>query len=609
MTGKAMPCSRSRGRRSSSATAPWPLRPCASFDGLPAPPPAPGAKIDIRAWERFAAVAESASVRRDAGDLEGARAALDRAARSLESLDRRGVLRDVIDRMGRELDAAVADKHPEIAMNEEEEVVGEAATILLDQYIALGDMDRARALIRRLLAYVGPPRGSMRTAMTALIGGYLARAGDPEGGRQLIERARKAALELRDPQALAFALPLLAQSMFEAGDLDAVLALFRDWTPPQQSAVIVRILDQLAKDDQSAGWYDPAGIAIKIGTPSLSPKDPARTRAILPRIVAAVQTVGDARVRARTLATIAHLQARAGDVPGALATVRAIPDLKRSDFPGPSDGFYDAVKPAAMALVAGLQGGADDRAGAAVTLDEAEALARAVAADDQKLIAQIVIAAKWASCARPDSAKATIAEALAVALNQPEPRRSRVLTMLAEDQIQAGDRAGALRTIDAIRAYPGLEKARAMSVLARSYEQSGDTAASGDLLRRAAACLEAGAPTTPLSGKVQTLNVIGRDTFVDFDLELDPAHIAFQRASMRQGLRARAGDVDAAVRDAKSLDARRRDPALSQIVGTLAYRGNLARAMELAASIESPDARLSAFMTITHTLGTDQAAK
>ena len=74
------------------------------LDGLAEPsPPKPGAKADLRAWERFAALAESAGLRRDAGDLDGARAALDRAARYLDILDR-GAVRAAIERVGKEMD-------------------------------------------------------------------------------------------------------------------------------------------------------------------------------------------------------------------------------------------------------------------------------------------------------------------------------------------------------------------------------------------------------------------------------------------------------------------------------------------------------------------------
>ena len=135
--------------------------------------------------------------------------------------------------------------------------------------------------------------------------------------------------------------------------------------------------------------------------------------------------------------------------------------MRRSDFPGPSDGFYDAVKPVTFVLIAGMQAEAGNRSAATATLGEAESLARSITSEDQKLIAQIAIAKKGVACGRRDSARAIVAEAIPLALSQPEPRRSRVLTMIAEAQVQTDDANAALRTIEAIRDYPGLEKARA----------------------------------------------------------------------------------------------------------------------------------------------------
>src|SRR5262249_13066443 len=158
-------------------------------------------------------------------------------------------------------------------------------------------------------------------------------------------------------------------------------------------------------------WLDLAGVNIKIGDPSLSPKDPAAARVALPKVAAAARASGDARVEARTLATVALLQARAGDFAGALATARSIPALSWSDFPGPRDGYYEAIKPAALALVAGVQAASDDRAATAI-LDEASALARAIGAMDQKLVAQVVIAQQHAAGGHLDAARAAVAEAL-----------------------------------------------------------------------------------------------------------------------------------------------------------------------------------------------------
>jgi hypothetical protein len=181
--------------------------------------------------------------------------------------------------------------------------------------------------------------------------------------------------------------------------------------------------------------------------------------------------------------------------------------------------------------------------------------------------------------------------------------------MLAEAQVQAADAAGALRTIDSIRDYPGLEKARALSVVARWHEGAGDAKTSQALLRREAECLKAKAPEKPLPGKAMERKPIGRDTFIDHDLELDPGLIAFHRESMLQGLRTRTGDVETAIREARALPPVRRDHALSQLIPNLVYAGDVARAMDLAASIESPDARLSAFVQLAFSIRERPAKK
>jgi hypothetical protein len=395
----------------------------------------------------------------------------------------------------------------------------------------------------------------------------------------------------------------------QVGDVDQQLALAQQAMPRARQAVLREILEALANDDHTGNALDFGGIRIQIGGPWLSPKDPTQARIVLPKVAAAARASGDVKAEARTLATIAHLQARAGDFAGALATARSIPALKRSDLPGPSDGFYDAVKPAALAMIAGVQAKAGDRSGAAAMFAEAEGLARVVAAEDQRLVAQIVIAQQQVACGRRDAAKAVIAGAIPLALAQPEPRRSRVLTMLAEAQMQAGDEAGALRTIDAIRDYPGLEKVRAMQILARRCEESGDANAAEAMKRRAVACLEAKAPDKPLPGPAMQVSAIGRETFLDYDLELGPKWLEFQRESVLAALRIELGDVVGAIRSARALPAPRSGHALARLASDLARRGDITAAMDLAASIESPDARLSAFVFITSAIPDRQVKK
>ena len=146
-----------------------------------------------------------------------------------------------------------------------------------------------------------------------------------------------------------------------------------------------------------------------------------------------------------------------------------------------------------------------------------------------------MIAQKSAACGRRDGANTIITGAVHLARNQPEPRRSRVLNMLARVQIQAGDAVGAARTIEAIRDEQGLEKAEALWDLAEWHEKAGDTATASNLLRRAAACLEAKASEKPLPGKLMTQGDVGRGTFAQFNLEMDPELLALQRGGDAPG--------------------------------------------------------------------------
>ena len=117
------------------------------------------------------------------------------------------------------------------------------------------------------------------------------------------------------------------------------------------------------------------------------------------------------------------------------------------------------------------------------------------------------------------------------------------------------------------------------------------------------------APEKLLPGKVMTLNAIGHDTFIDFDLELRPEQIAFHRRLTLQGFRTRRGEVEAAIREARAVPPPRRDFTLSQLVGNLARNGDIARAMDLAESIESPGARMQAFVALAGAIPDRRAKK
>ncbi|QEH39252.1 Regulatory protein BlaR1 (plasmid) [Aquisphaera giovannonii] len=563
-----------------------------------------GGKIDARAWHRVSSVVSSLEVRRDAGDVDGARAALKRIVHDFRVFDDK-VVRGAYDKVTRLMDEGiVAKSEPQRQVSDEEAAyLAEASIALIDQAIALGETGLARNLIHRAVDAVGPPQGPTKAIIVGILGNYLVKAGDRADGRELLERSRRASVALKEPKARSAALSFLAQSQFEAGELDEPLALAGELPPEDMQRVYAGVLAGLADESNRGFWWDPAGMNIKIGSPWLRPKDRARARHVLPRIAAAVRATGDARTQARTLVSIVSLQARAGDVAGALATAESSPDLRRADFPGPSDGYYDALKPVAFALVASAMADAGDADSAASTFAKAEVLARAIGDEGQKIVAQIVIAEQEAS-SRRSAALAVAGEAIATALMQPEPRRSRALTMLAAVQIGVGDISAAERTIDAMRDNPGLEKARALSILVSHLEKEGDRAAARSAAGRALAMLEAklpDAPEPPRNG-VMTMQAIGRDTFLDFDKELPPPIAAHERKGWVERFRARSLDAPTVIRLAKELPAERRDAALTQIAGTLATSGDAAGAMDAARAIESPSTRMAAFSSLAYAI-------
>ena len=255
----------------------------------------------------------------------------------------------------------------------------------------------------------------MKVAVIGVFGGYLDQGRRPRR-RPRPDRAvaagRARAARLRSPGVR----PAGHHEVARRGRRDrAALALVRELTPQaQQADPRSRSSMGSRTDDHTGGWLDLGGISIKIGDPSLQPKDPAAARVVLPKIAAAARASGDAKVQARTLAI---------DRPPS----RPAPATSPAPGDGPVDPRLEAVglPRAERRLLRRRQAGrlrprrglarprpATDRPPSS-TLGEAEALARAIAAEDQKLIAQIVIAQKHVACGRRDAAR------------RSSPRRSR----------------------------------------------------------------------------------------------------------------------------------------------------------------------------------------
>ncbi len=214
-------------------------------------------------------------------------------------------------------------------------------------------------------------------------------------------------------------------ALVEIGELDPGLSLAQTLGSNGNLAAIKKIVETFAEEDFHDAWDDPGGIKIVIGATGMKLKDGATTSEALAKIAQAVRDGGDALVRARTLSFIANLQAMTHDFAGARGTALAIPEIRRGDFPGPSDGFYDAIKPATLAINAELQAAAGDRAGALENLRGAVVLSRGIKTASEKLVAQIVIIQKELACGEHDLASALLREAIPFAIAQAEPVRSR----------------------------------------------------------------------------------------------------------------------------------------------------------------------------------------
>jgi tetratricopeptide (TPR) repeat protein len=294
---------------------------------------------------------------------------------------------------------------------------------------------------------------------------------------------------------------------------------------------------------------------------------------------------------------LAHVQAKAGDFVGAIGTAEFIPTIKRKDFPGPSDGFYDAIKPGTLAIIAQLQFEAGEKAGASERLRQAMTLTRAIETADQKVVSQILIVRKQVECNDLEAAGPFLREALSLAQQQPEPLRSRALAMLSRSQIKTSDQVGAQKTIRSIRGYPGLEKVGALYGLAEWYEGKGDRAGAKSVYQEALRCIQTKVPADAQRqmGKAKKLGAIAAGTFVDFEYELEPKLIEHERQMSSMFLLANLGDIQQAAIVGRAMWPGMRKVTLGNLAGNFARKGHVAEAMKLAASLETAEERLTAY--------------
>jgi beta-lactamase regulating signal transducer with metallopeptidase domain/tetratricopeptide (TPR) repeat protein len=548
-------------------------------------------KNDMDDVELLGSLTQVAKHQREAGDQAAAKKTLDRMVKLVDSLQSVPFVDELI-----QITGTKEPKRKKYEMNAF--VRCELLLLIAEEQLALGDRDPARATCQRALRVAEPQNGMLKPMVLAAVATSLHRAGDAGEARKVIQQSRRLATELPDREETEGCLSYVAQALAQTGDFDAAFQLAKSLGKYGVQGAIRKIVDSFTEYEPGEGWLRTGDIKLTIGADSLKIEDLEAARIALPKLVQFARGIGDPLTKVRTLSMLAHLQAKAGDFAGANRAVEAMPSIKRKDYPGPSDGFYDAVKPCTLAIIAKLQFDGGEKASAGARLLEAKILTGAIEAADQKVVSQIVIVRKLIDCNDLNLAGSLLRESLALAQQQPEPLRSRSLAMLALSQHKAGDAAGAILSIRSIRNYPGLEKVSALNGLADVLAKNGDRARAQSMYREALACMQSpkAADAAAYMGKEkQSLRAIAAETFVDYKSELPSRSAEQERQMVTMFLYMNLGDIKQAVKLGLAMRTGMRDVAIANLAGNLAGKGELDKALGLAKSFETAEQRLMAY--------------
>ena len=518
-------------------------------------------------FEVLGSLTQVAKHQRELGDLSAARTTLDRMVKLVDSLESRPYVEELVQVTG--------TKEPIRKKLEINAVVRcELLLMIAEEQLALGDRDAALATCQRALKVIETQQGMLKPMALAYIAINFHKAGDHRGAGTVIAQARQLAAELPEQREKEAALAEITRALAETGDIDGALQLARSLDKHGITNAIEKIVASFTEDKPGEAWLPVSGIKITIGAPSRRIQQRDVARIALPKLVKAAIAIDDRLIQARTLSMLAHLQAMSGEFDDAIRTTESIPAIKRQDFPGPSDGFYDAIKPATLAIVAHLQFEGGEKARARERLSQAVSLSRAIETVDQKVISQIVIIRKLIACDELDSAKSLLNESISLARQQPEPLKSRSLVLLLEAQIQAGDATAAEETLRFIRAVPGLERVHALNGLAEWYGKRSDRNRAESFYRQGLSCIQAKMPPDAQAqmGKAKNPGPVSARTFVDSAYELEPAFLEHQRQMSAMFLYANLGEIQNAARIARSMAPSTCNVALGNLAGCLAQR-------------------------------------
>lgn len=558
-----------------------------------------------------------AAIRFKAGDEAGGRASFRRLIQRFGEPDpeRDGARIRALEQFLAEIAVETGPRHPEETVSiavqdskddheeQERESLVAPIELLVELARSLGELrelDSLRLLTARGLALANPEEAPWSSIfLYDFFGKSLLTAGDPVAGHDLIARG----------QAVIDRLPagprkdgmirrlILVEPM---ADFAVTSAQIRSIPAADRGELISQLVKENCRIGPS-GWVGPGGFGVRIAEPGYALKDPAGSRGHLKAMVGLAETVEGPTERARVLAFLARLLAQSGDRAAALKTAESIPDLRRAEAGESRNEFFESMKPATFATIARELDRNGDRSAADAAFARSFELTKTVADDRERLVCWIVQAQSLVDLDRMDQATAILADAIPTARNQPEPRRSRMLVMLAMIQLKAAGAVAVETTIDAIRDDSGLEKSEALLALARSLDRSGQIEKAREVARRGLACAEPRESDTapsriPDGGRI----VLGP---LDFDVEPRAEWLHWRRAEIRSALE-RIAPTDRPA--GASPDHHRYQ--FAQVFEAY-QRGGLDQALQAARAMESPELRADAVRVLAAGLANESIRK
>ena len=381
-----------------------------------------------------------------------------------------------------------ASRLADIAVAHAEAGDGEGAETAFDEAMAVAAQvegwyyGKAFRSIARAQARTGDLRGALATAsriedkydqaeVLAAIAEARAKDGDAEGAAQAIGQALEAAAWIDDEEDRAKALADIAVAQAEAGDAEGAaqsigraleVAAREQWFLNRSGAFLSIARSQAWMGDMPGAMATAGRIEhelylsfalqsiVRAQTKSGDAEGAAQSIQQALEITARLDA-DDPDWRSSEFADIAGLQAKAGDLSGAMATAARIED--------------EDDRVSALANIAGTQAKSGDAKSAAQSLEQASEVAAGIESEDARGRAHSRIANSQAEAGDFGAALATAKRI------ESEGIRAECLAGIAEAQAEAGDFQGALATVQ--RIADGSYRAQALISIALAQIKSG----------------------------------------------------------------------------------------------------------------------------------------